>query len=175
MSCRFRQEPEAALVSFLNLLINGLIEGLVIALPALAMTLVMGVNRFPNAATGDFMTAGAYVAVAAQTVGLTSLTLASVVGALAAAVISALSYQLIFRKLARQPMIASLLASIGLGFFVRSVISFFWGHDPRVELRRCSYPAIGSEHRRCRARLPVAGVSAALSHELRTPAARGFG
>ena len=97
MSCRFRQGPEAALVSFLNLLINGLIEGLVIALPALAMTLVMGVNRFPNAATGDFMTAGAYVAVAAQTAGLTSLTLASVVGALAAAVVAALSYQLIFR------------------------------------------------------------------------------
>ena len=129
MSCRFRQEPDAALVSFLNLLINGLIEGLVIALPALAMTLVMGVNRFPNAATGDFMTAGAYVAVAAQTAGLTSLTLASVVGALAAAVVAALSYQLIFRKLARQPMIASLLASIGLGFFVRSVISFFARHE----------------------------------------------
>jgi branched-chain amino acid transport system permease protein len=33
-------------IEFANLLINGLIEGLVVALPALAMTLVMGVNRF---------------------------------------------------------------------------------------------------------------------------------
>ena len=132
MSFRFQPEPEVALVSFLNLLINGLIEGLVVALPALAMTLVMGVNRFPNAATGDFMTAGAYVAVAAQTAGLSSLTLATVAGALATAVIAALSYQLIFRKLARQAMIASLLAAIGLGFFVRSIISFFAGHDQRT-------------------------------------------
>ena len=36
------------------------------ALPALAMTLVMGVNRFPNAATGDMLTTGAYAAVAVQ-------------------------------------------------------------------------------------------------------------
>ena len=53
-------------IDFLNLLINGLIEGLVVALPALAMTLVMGVNRFPNAATGDMMTTGAYAAVAVK-------------------------------------------------------------------------------------------------------------
>lgn len=56
-------------IDFVNLLINGLIEGLVVALPALAMTLVMGVNRFPNAATGDMLTTGAYAAVAVQMLG----------------------------------------------------------------------------------------------------------
>jgi neutral amino acid transport system permease protein len=119
------------LIQFLNLLINGVIEGLVVALPALAMTLVMGVNRFPNAATGDFMTAGAYTAVIMQTLGVLSLLGATVVAALGTAVISVLSYELIFKKLARQPMIASLLAAIGLGFLLRSVISFFAGHDQR--------------------------------------------
>ena len=53
-------------IDIANLIINGLIEGLVVALPALSMTLVMGVNRFPNAATGDFLTLGAYGAVACQ-------------------------------------------------------------------------------------------------------------
>lgn len=119
------------MIQFLNLLINGVIEGLVVALPALAMTLVMGVNRFPNAATGDFMTAGAYTAVIMQTLGVSSLLGATVVAALGTAVISVLSYELIFKKLARQPMIASLLAAIGLGFLLRSVISFFAGHDQR--------------------------------------------
>jgi neutral amino acid transport system permease protein len=120
------------LIQFLNLLINGLTEGLVVALPALAMTLVMGVNRFPNAATGDFMTTGAYLAIASQFMGLQSLFVATIAGMLMTALLSAASYELIFKKLARQPMIASLLAAIGLGFFMRSVLSFFAGHDQRT-------------------------------------------
>ena len=96
------------------------------------MTLVMGVNRFPNAATGDLMTTGAYIAVAAQVMGLPSLALATIAGAAVTALVSAASYELIFKKLARRAMIASLLASIGLGFFMRSVISFFAGHDQRT-------------------------------------------
>jgi len=88
-----------------------------VALPALAMTLVMGVNRFPNAATGDLMTAGAFMAVGTQMLGVQSLVLATIVAALMTAMLSAASYELIFKKLARQPMIASLLAAIGLGFF----------------------------------------------------------
>ena len=47
----------------LNPVINGLIEGAVIALPALALTLVMAIARFPQAATGDLLTLGAYLAV----------------------------------------------------------------------------------------------------------------
>ena len=120
------------MIQFLNLLINGVIEGLVVALPALAMTLVMGVNRFPNAATGDLMTPGAYTAVIMQALGVSSLLGATVLAAVGTALISVISYELIFKKLARQPMIASLLAAIGLGFLLRSVISFFAGHDQRT-------------------------------------------
>ena len=119
------------MIQFLNLLINGVIEGLVVALPALAMTLVMGVNRFPNAATGDLMTTGAYTAVIMQSLGVSSLLGATILATIGTAVISVISYELIFKKLARQPMIASLLAAIGLGFLLRSVISFFAGHDQR--------------------------------------------
>lgn len=120
------------MIQFLNLFINGVIEGLVVALPALAMTLVMGVNRFPNAATGDLMTTGAYTAVIMQALGVSSLLGATVLAALGTAIVSVISYELIFKKLSRQPMIASLLAAIGLGFLLRSVISFFAGHDQRT-------------------------------------------
>ena len=119
-------------IDFANLLINGLIEGLVVALPALAMTLVMGVNRFPNAATGDLMTTGAYAAVAVQLLGGVPLWLAAIASVGVTAVVSAGSYQLIFRKLAGRPMVASMLAAIGLGFLLRSLISFFAGHDQRT-------------------------------------------
>ncbi|WP_053844544.1 branched-chain amino acid ABC transporter permease [Paracidovorax avenae] len=119
-------------IDFTNLLINGLIEGLVVALPALAMTLVMGVNRFPNAATGDLMTTGAYAAVVVQLLGGVPLWLAAIASVGVTAVVSAGSYQLIFRKLAGRPMVASMLAAIGLGFLLRSLISFFAGHDQRT-------------------------------------------
>ncbi len=119
-------------IDFANLLINGLIEGLVVALPALAMTLVMGVNRFPNAATGDLMTTGAYAAVAVQLLGGVPLWLAAIASVAVTALVSAGSYQLIFRKLAGRPMVASMLAAIGLGFLLRSLISFFAGHDQRT-------------------------------------------
>ena len=119
-------------IDIANLLINGLVEGLVVALPALAMTLVMGVNRFPNAATGDLMTAGAFGAVVMQLWMGWPLWLATVAGMLATALLSAGAYQTIFRKLAGRPMVSSMLAAIGLGFLVRSLIGFFAGHDQRT-------------------------------------------
>lgn len=119
-------------IDFANLLINGLIEGLVVALPALAMTLVMGVNRFPNAASGDFLTTGAYAAVAVQMLGGWPLWAAALASMAVTAVVSAGSYALIFRKLAGRPMVSSMLAAIGLGFLLRSLISLFAGHDQRT-------------------------------------------
>ena len=127
------------LVEFANLTLNGLVEGSVIALPALALTLVMGIARFPNAATGDWMTLGAYVAVGAQAAlvgaGLTAaalgMLLATLMAAGACALTSLAAYELIFRRLSRSAMVASLLASIGLAFLVRSLITLVVGHEQR--------------------------------------------
>lgn len=124
----------------LNPVINGLIEGAVIALPALALTLVMAIARFPQAATGDLLTLGAYVAVGVQAVliGLGwestwwNLTGATVAAGLACALVSVLSYEWIFKRLSRSAMVASLLASIGLAFLVRSLITLVVGHDQRT-------------------------------------------
>ncbi len=43
-------------LSIVNAGINGTVLGLLLALPALAVTLVFGIARFPNVATGDYMT-----------------------------------------------------------------------------------------------------------------------
>lgn len=128
------------LVEVANLVINGLVEGSVIALPALALTLVMGIARFPNAATGDWMTLGAYVAVGAQAALMSAgfgaaalgMLAATLVAALACAAASVLAYELIFRRLGRSAMVASLLASIGLAFLVRSLITLVVGHEQRT-------------------------------------------
>lgn len=126
--------------TLLNLLINGLIEGAVIALPALALTLIMAIARFPQAATGDVATLGAYVAVGLQTLaiaaGIQATLLSMAIGAIGAAVAggvtSVLAWRWIFSRLSRAPMVSSLLAAIGLAFLLRSLITLVVGHDQRT-------------------------------------------
>ncbi|MEO8135764.1 MAG: branched-chain amino acid ABC transporter permease [Betaproteobacteria bacterium] len=116
-------------VDFFNLLINGTIDGLLIALPALALTLVMGIARFPNAATGDTMTIAAYAGIGVQALGVQSLAVAGLGAVLAGAALSLLFYLLVFRLLRGRPPVASLVASIGIAFFARSMLTLFVGHD----------------------------------------------
>ncbi len=117
---------------FINLLINGAVEGLVIALPALALTLVMGIARFPNASVGDTMTVGAYAALALHGGGVGLFALAVAGAAACTALLSWLGWKLIFSRLVRSAMVASLLASIGLAFVMRSALGLGVGHAPRT-------------------------------------------
>ena len=119
-------------VFFINLLINGAVEGLVIALPALALTLVMGIARFPNASVGDTMTVGAYAALALHGGGVGLFALAVAGAAACTALLSWLGWKLIFSRLVRSAMVASLLASIGLAFVMRSALGLGVGHAPRT-------------------------------------------
>ncbi|MHB1244142.1 MAG: ABC transporter permease subunit, partial [Gaiellaceae bacterium] len=49
----------------LQLVVNGLVNGSVVALAAVGVSLVYGMLRIVNFAHGDYLTAGAYAAVAA--------------------------------------------------------------------------------------------------------------
>ncbi len=119
------------MVEYVNLAITGAVQGLVIALAALAISLSFAVARFPNAATGDFMTVGAYVAVMVQAAAAGSLIAGSAAAVLATVALSLVFYALVFRKLADRPL-ASLIASIGIAFFCRSMLTLFLGFDQYV-------------------------------------------
>jgi neutral amino acid transport system permease protein len=115
-------------IDYLNLAVTGLMQGLLIGLGALAVSLCFAVARFPNAATGDFMTVAAYVGVAVQ--GWTgSLIVGAAAALVAVAVIAVASYFLVFRHFRGQSLVAPLIASIGLAFLLRSVLTFFVGFD----------------------------------------------
>lgn len=116
---------------FAELAINGITSGLVIGLAALAVTLVFGIARFANAATGDVMTLGAYAALSG--VGLTgSLVLGGLMGAVAGALAGLIGYWLVFRKLAGRPSVSALLASIGVAFIIRAGMGVVYGHQQKV-------------------------------------------
>lgn len=116
---------------FLELAISGLMSGLVIGLAALALTLVFGVARFANAATGDFMTIGAYAAVFGFT-ATGSIVIGGLLGLVIGALAGVISYFLVFRTLEGRPSVSALLASIGVGFIIRSVLGVVYGHGQQV-------------------------------------------
>jgi neutral amino acid transport system permease protein len=118
-------------VLYAQLVVNGVVQGLVIGLAALAITLVFGIARFPNAATGDLMTLGGYGALASY--GATGSLVLGGIGAVAATSLASLAaYFAVFRKLADRSVVALLVASIGVGFFIRAVLGIIFGHGQQV-------------------------------------------
>jgi branched-chain amino acid transport system permease protein len=119
------------MTSTVELLIAGLTSGLVVSLAALAVTLVFGIARFANAATGDVMAAGAYATFfGAATTG--SMLLGAVFGAAVGALLGVAGYWLVFRKLSGRSSVTALLASIGTAFFIRAVIGFVFSYDQKT-------------------------------------------
>ena len=121
------------------LVVTGLMTGLVTGLAALAVTLVFGIARFANAATGDVMTLAAYVALSVG--GATgSLLLGGAAGILAAMLTGVAAYWLVFRKLAGRSAVTALLASIGVGFVIRSGLALVYGYQQQVFASRSPGP-----------------------------------
>jgi len=115
-------------VALLNLAVTGSVQGLLIGLAALAVSLCFAIARFPNAATGDFMTLAAYSGVAVQ--GWTgSLLAGSAAGVVVVVAVSLASYGMVFRHFRGRSLVAPLIASIGLAFLLRSVLTFAVGFD----------------------------------------------
>lgn len=114
-----------------QLLANGIVQGLFIAMAALAITLAFSIARFPNAATGDVMTAGAYAGFATQHAS-GSLILAGFAAISTGALISLAADRLVFRRLTSRPVVASLVASIGVAFVIRAVLGVIFGLAQQV-------------------------------------------
>uniref|UniRef100_A0A9E7ZZG6 Branched-chain amino acid ABC transporter permease n=1 Tax=Bosea sp. NBC_00436 TaxID=2969620 RepID=A0A9E7ZZG6_9HYPH len=113
---------------YANLALVGAVQGLLLATIALSVTLCFSVARFSNAATGDLMTVGAYSLVLAQSTLGAPLAVGIMLAMLSVCVISLASYWFIFRRLSTSKPIMALIASVGLAFLLRGIVSFFAGH-----------------------------------------------
>jgi neutral amino acid transport system permease protein len=112
---------------FIQLIVNGVVQGLVIGLAALAVTLVFGIARFPNASAGDAMTLGAYGALAGHR-ATGSFVIAGLSAILVAILASILAYATVFRRLAERSVVALMVAAIGVGLIIRAVLGLAFGH-----------------------------------------------
>jgi branched-subunit amino acid ABC-type transport system permease component len=112
-------------------LFNGIVTGGILALPAVAFSVLWKLLRFPNFAVGTYLTVGAFAALAVNR-GLgwrlewAWLAALAVTGALAGAV-----DRLAFRPMRDRRPFALAIASIGIAFVLENVVRFVWGNDYR--------------------------------------------
>ncbi len=114
-----------------QLVLNGFVSGLLIALPALAVSLTFGVLKFPNFAIGSMLTFGAYAAWVFN-VGLGfGIVTAACLAAAAVALISVLGDIAVFNRLREQGSITLMVASLGLSLVLENICRFFFGNSTR--------------------------------------------
>lgn len=114
-----------------QLALNGIVTGLIVALPALALTLTFSILKFPNFAIGAMITFGAYLAWVLNSV-LGMPLIAAGIGAMGGlALASVLCERLVFRKLRDRDGITLLVASIGVAFILENICRFFFGNEAR--------------------------------------------
>jgi branched-subunit amino acid ABC-type transport system permease component len=118
---------------FLQLAANGLVNGAVLALAAVGVSLIYGILRLVNFAYGDLMTFGAFVAVLCNIRFGLGMAVAAVLAMLATAVLSVGLDAVLWRPLrARRAGFMSLfLVSIGLALVLRQAIFLAAGPQPR--------------------------------------------
>jgi branched-subunit amino acid ABC-type transport system permease component len=122
-----------------QLIVDGLMTGLLLALPALALTIVFGILKFPNFAVGATLTLGAYTAWVFNTFLHLPLIVAGTISAVIVAGLLVLSDVLIFVRLRDRGSIVLLVASLGLSLVLENICRFAFGNSTRnfdVEIAR---------------------------------------
>ena len=117
---------------FLQEVLNGLVLGSIYALVALGLALVYGTMGIPNFAHGHLYMLGAYAAFAAITALHAPYWPAMLLAILALAALGALVERVVFRPLRNAPEVNTIMAAIGLLFFLEAVARAIWGSDFRV-------------------------------------------
>lgn len=117
-------------IQLIQLFVNGLAVGSIIALAAVGLTLTFGILRLPNFAHGDFMTAGAYLTLVANATGL-DIWLSMAIGGLGTAGLMLLSEKLLWQPMRdrRATSTTLIIISIGLSFLLRNAVILIWGSE----------------------------------------------
>jgi branched-chain amino acid transport system permease protein len=119
------------LIDILQLLVNGLLAGTQLAVPAIGFTAIYAVLRFPNFAVASFATVGAYAGFVANA----WFGLAAPVALLAAFVVAGLggvvADEVVLKRLRVSGPMTVAIASVALTIVLENVVRFFFGNDLR--------------------------------------------
>ena len=112
----------------LQLIVNGITVGSILALAAIGLTLTYGILNLSNFAHGDFMTLGAYLTWLGNTSGL-NIWLAMVLGAVGTIIAMLVAEYLLWKPMRdrRASDTTLIIISIGLALFIRNGILLIYG------------------------------------------------
>jgi len=120
------------MVEVIQLLINGILLGSILALGAVGATMIFGVLRFAHFAHGDFMAVGAYFALSVVTVFNLPVLAALPVAMAATAGLAVAIDQLVYRRIRRVQPVILLISSFATALVLRSLIQMIWGSSNQV-------------------------------------------
>jgi branched-subunit amino acid ABC-type transport system permease component len=111
-------------------LVNGLVSGALLAVPAIGFTAMFAVLRFPNFSVSGIATLGAFAGYVAYAAGF------QMVGSLAVAFVVAGAVGLFLDRVAHQPLVKqgalpAAIASIASGLVLENVVRLGFGNDMR--------------------------------------------
>src|SRR5260221_1161325 len=114
-----------------QLVVNGLIAGTILAVPAIGITAIYAVLRFPNFAIASTATNGAFAGYAANfRFGMPALA-AIAVAFIAAGIVGVISDEYVLKPIRPTGLLAAAIASVALTIALENVVRFFFGNDLR--------------------------------------------
>ncbi|WP_137388008.1 branched-chain amino acid ABC transporter permease [Rhodoligotrophos defluvii] len=117
---------------FIQTVIDGISTGAIIALVAVGLSLVFRISRFVNVAHVDLATIGAYVTLLFASSLATPFPLAALIGIAAVAATGFGAYKLVYRRLRSERAITLIIASVGVSFFLRYLVTFIWSSNQQA-------------------------------------------
>ena len=127
-----------------QLFLDGILYGLVIALGAVGLNLVFGTTGLTNFSHGELLSLGAFTALAINTAGVNIIIAAPIAIIFAACFYGWGQNRILWRPLRRRKtgLIAGMIVSIGLAIFLRYTLVLFFGGSPQSYKQFAGQPGI---------------------------------
>ncbi len=113
---------------FLQLIISGVMVGSIYALVALGWTIIYKCSGVLNLAMGELTLVGAYICLSFYSWGLPFIP-ALLATLVATFFLGLLIEHLVLRPMIGQPILAVIMITVGLSFFLRAIVALVWGTD----------------------------------------------
>ena len=114
-----------------QLLLNGLMAGAILAVPAIGFTAIYAVLRFPNFAVAGMATIGAYAGFVANTTLRLPAVVALLAAFLAAGAAGVVADDAVLHRLRAAGPLAAAIASVALNIVIENAVRFGFGNDLR--------------------------------------------
>jgi branched-chain amino acid transport system permease protein/neutral amino acid transport system permease protein len=114
-----------------QLVVNGLVAGTILAVPAIGITAIYAVLRFPNFAIASIATIGAFAGYVANVrFGMPALA-ATAIAFVVAGIVGVLSDEYVLKPIRPTGLLAAAIASVALTIALENVVRFIFGNDLR--------------------------------------------